>query len=58
MLRVPIHDAWVFECPQKDAEDVGRHVARVMEEVALEHFTDYVKFPCDVEFGKTWGDIK
>ena len=57
MLRIPIHDAWVFECPESDAEEIGHLVASVMEETAKEHFTDYVRFPCDVEFGKTWGDI-
>ena len=57
MLRVPIHDAWLFECDRDQADDVGEHVAKVMEEVALEYFTDYVRFPCDVGFGDTWGDI-
>ena len=57
MLRVPIHDAWLFECDRDEADDVGEHVAKVMEEVALEYFTDYVRFPCDVGFGNTWGDI-
>ena len=57
MLRVPIHDAWVFECKEKEKGEVGRHIAEVMKNVAKEYFTDYVEFPCDIEFGKTWGDI-
>jgi DNA polymerase I-like protein with 3'-5' exonuclease and polymerase domains len=47
----------LFECDRDEAENVGEHVAKVMEEVALEYFTDYVRFPCDVGFGNTWGDI-
>lgn len=58
MLRIPIHDAWLFECPESDAEEIGHMVAETMEDAAREHFTDYVKFPCDVGFGKTWGDIE
>ena len=57
MLRVPIHDAWLFECHKNDAKEIGHMVAQTMEDVAEEYFTDYVRFPCDVSFGETWGDI-
>ena len=57
MLRIPVHDSWLFECEKDIQGDVAEHVSRVMEETAVEYFTDYVKFPVDLEFGKSWGDI-
>ena len=57
MLRIPIHDSWLFECERDIQGDVGEHVSRVMEETAREYFTDYVKFPVDLEFGVSWGDL-
>jgi DNA polymerase I-like protein with 3'-5' exonuclease and polymerase domains len=57
MLRIPIHDSWLFECEEDIKDDVGEHVSRVMEETAIEYFSDYVKFPVDLKFGKSWGDI-
>ena len=57
MLRIPIHDSWLFECEKDIKDDVGEHVSKVMEETAIEYFTDYVKFPVDLKFGKSWGDI-
>jgi len=57
MLRVPVHDAWVYECDRDQIEDVMEHVGRVMEEEAREHFTDYIKFPCDSGWGRNWGEI-
>ncbi len=57
MLRVPVHDSWLFECEKDIKDDVAEHVSRIMEETAVEYFTDYVKFPVDLDFGQTWGDI-
>jgi uracil-DNA glycosylase family 4 len=58
MLRIPVHDAWVFECDKSISTDVARHVQTVMEETSREHFTDYVDFPIDIGFARTWGDIE
>ncbi len=57
MLRIPIHDSWLFECEKDQQADVAEHVAKVMEETAIEYFTEYVKFPVDLEFGPSWGDL-
>ncbi len=57
MLRIPVHDSWLFECEKDIKDDVAEHVSRVMEETAVEYFTDYVKFPVDLDFGQSWGDI-
>ncbi len=57
MLRIPIHDSWLFECEADISNDVGEHVSKVMQETAVEYFSDYVKFPVDLEFGPNWGDL-
>ena len=57
MLRIPVHDAWVFECTRDVRADVERHVSTVMADVAAEYFTDFVDFPVDVGFGDSWGDL-
>ncbi len=57
MLRIPIHDSWLFECEADIQDDVAEHVSGVMEETAVEYFSDYVKFPVDLEFGKNWGEL-
>ena len=57
MLRIPVHDSWLFECEKDQQADVAEHVSKVMEETAQEYFTDYVKFPVDLEFGPNWGEL-
>ena len=57
MLRIPVHDAWVFECSRDQQEDISRLVNHEMMEAAVETFTDFVEFPVDIDFGRSWGDI-
>ena len=57
MLRIPVHDAWVFECERDQQEDISRLVNHEMMEAARETFTEFVEFPVDIDFGRSWGDI-
>ncbi len=57
MLRIPVHDSWLFECEADIQKDVAEHVSRVMQETAVEYFSDYVKFPVDIEIGQNWGEL-
>lgn len=57
MLRIPVHDAWVFECDEDQQEDVRRHVTKIMQQEAEKYMGDFVPFPVDVEFGRSWGEL-
>ena len=57
MLRINVHDSWLLEVDHKDAVEVGRFVAEVMEWTAKDRFTDYVPFPVDVSYGTNWGEM-
>jgi len=55
-LRLTIHDALVAECHERDAESVAGILRETMVDEGR-RFTDYVPFPVDVSFGKSWGDL-
>lgn len=54
--RLTIHDALIFECAEKDMEEV---VALASEEMIASGraFTDFVPFVVDVSFGKRWSEL-
>lgn len=55
-IRLTIHDALVAECAQERQEEVSHILSQVMAEEGMK-FTDYVPFPVDLSFGKSWGDL-
>jgi DNA polymerase-1 len=56
-VRIPVHDSILVECAEEDAQDVAHAMKEVMEQTAIDTFTDYVPFPVDVAIGPTWGDL-
>ena len=57
-IRITVHDSIMAECEDGIREDVGREMARMMEETAAEVFSDFVPFKADAEYGKSWGDLE
>lgn len=57
-LRFPVHDAIVMDVPKSEIANITEEMRRIMENVGREVFDDYIPFPVDVEYGKSWGDIK
>jgi DNA polymerase-1 len=55
-VRLTIHDALVAECHESRREEVTNIMIEEMM-AAGERFTNYVPFPVDVSYGKTWGDL-
>lgn len=55
-IRLTIHDALVVECAETKREEVGNMLREVMVEEGRK-FTDYVPFPVDLSYGKSWGDL-
>jgi hypothetical protein len=55
-VRLTIHDALVAECHESRREEVTGIMTEEMM-AAGERFTNYVPFPVDVSYGKTWGDL-
>jgi uracil-DNA glycosylase family 4 len=55
-IRLTIHDAIVVECEEVRQEYVAEVLRQIMVEEGVK-FTDYVPFPVDVSFGKSWGDL-
>lgn len=56
-VRIPVHDSILVECYPAEAQDVARLMKTVMEQTAIDTFTDYVPFPVDIAIGPTWGDL-
>lgn len=56
-VRILIHDGIIVECPEEDAETVGKHMREVMEDAGRE-FTEKVPFPVEVEVGRSWGEVE
>lgn len=57
-IRLLVHDSIMVECPEDMRYNIGRLMSEVMTQTAREVFSDFVPFPVDVEFGKSWGDLK
>lgn len=55
-IRLTVHDALVFECKEKDKEEVIRIASEVMVNCARK-FTDYVDFAVDATVAKRLGDL-
>jgi DNA polymerase-1 len=55
-IRLTIHDALVVECAEVRREEVGNMLREVMVEEGRK-FTDYVPFPVDLSYGRSWGDL-
>jgi len=55
-IRLTIHDALVVECPESNADRVSTLLQEIMVSEAAK-YTNYVPFPVDLSFGKTWGDL-
>lgn len=56
-VRLPVHDSILVECSNNDQRDVAVLVKEVMEQAAIDNFTDFVKFPVDINIGSSWGDL-
>lgn len=49
-----IHDSILVECPEKNAEKVGKILKETMESIAPDL---PIKLKVDVSFGKNWGEV-
>jgi len=56
-LRIPVHDAIIFEVRKDEVEDVVPIIRTTMEEVGNEVFEGYLPFPVDITMGQNWGDL-
>jgi DNA polymerase-1 len=53
-MLLQIHDSILVECPEKEAEAVGRILKETMESA----YTKLpVKFKADISTGKNWGEL-
>lgn len=57
-VRILIHDGIVVECKISEVEHTKRLMKQIMEQTALDLFTDYIPFPVDIEVGKNWGVLE
>lgn len=55
-IRLTIHDALIAEAPEGNRDQVSEMLQTVMVDCGRD-FTDYVPFPVDVSYGKSWGDL-
>ncbi len=56
-LRIPVHDAIIFEMPKDRVTEVIPIIRHTMEEVGEEVFDGYLPFPVDITMGQSWGDL-
>lgn len=56
-VRFMVHDAVYAVAPEDQAEDVAAIMGEVMPQVAVDLYSDYVRFPVDVKIGDSWGDL-
>jgi DNA polymerase-1 len=57
-LRTTVHDSLMVECRDEDRQEVAAEMKRVMQDTAAEEYSDYIPFPVDIGYGKTWGDLE
>ena len=55
-IRLTVHDALVFECKEKDKEELITVASQVMVDAA-KSFTSYVRFAVDATVAKRLGDL-
>lgn len=56
-IRNFVHDSVLIEAPQGEAHSQGKEAARIMEQIAVEVYTDWIPFPVEYEIGPSWGDL-
>jgi len=56
-VKLLVHDSTLIECREEEAQDVAKVMIEVMEQTAVDLFTDFVPFPVDVKIGKNWGEV-
>lgn len=57
-IRITVHDSILVEAPKEHKEDVAQEMKFIMENTAADVFSDYVRFPVDIEAGNSWGNLK
>lgn len=56
-LLVSVYDSILTQCKPEQAEEIGAHMADVMQQTALDIYTDYVPFEAEVKIGPDWGSV-
>lgn len=56
-VRLPVHDSIMVECHKGQVVPTALHMQSVMQQTAIDTFSDYVPFPCDIESGTSWGEL-
>lgn len=57
-IRITVHDSIVAECRQDQAADVGPLMSHIMQQVAVDHYSDFVPFLAAPEYGTSWGELE
>jgi len=52
-ILLQIHDSLIVECPEKQAEPVGKILKETMENI----YKLPVKLTVDISIGKNWGEL-